>query len=121
MSSLLPTADRSNPALVQADADFADEGGVEGLARQLIVLSGSVDWADFDDDDDDTPSVDCRLRYHDRTWYIYSGSSDYDQDHRGHWGASGVGPDMSVEDARSVALELIEQVLESIAAEGGAA
>lgn len=37
---------------------------------------------------DSTPGTDCRLRVHGSNWQILIGSSDYDQDHRGAWGAS---------------------------------
>lgn len=42
-------------------------------------------------DDPDEEGVDVRLQvYDDGSWAVRWGSSDYDQDHRGHWGAASV-------------------------------
>jgi hypothetical protein len=50
-------------------------------------------------------------------WHLRTGSSDYDQDHRGAWGAASIDADMSVEALSRVAAELISQVDEMLAGE----
>ena len=58
-------------------------------------------------------SLDVRLRVHDGSWQVLTGSPDYDTDHRGHWGAS------CIPWARcshgDIARDLVDQVLDSIA------
>lgn len=39
-------------------------------------------------DKDQAPGTDLRLQVNASGWYVHTGSSDYDQDHRGAWGAS---------------------------------
>lgn len=79
----------------------------------------------------DTPGIDVRLQVippEERTrncwgtpcvpymtegeWSVLTGDSQYDQDHRGLWGASGVGPDMTMRDLQGVAEDLAGQVLD---------
>jgi hypothetical protein len=52
-------------------------------------LRRSFTAADLSDlyDADATAGTDVRLRVHGSHWQLLSGSADYDQDHRGHWGA----------------------------------
>lgn len=45
-------------------------------------------------------------------WAFHSGDSQYDQDHRGYWGASGVGPDMTMRDLIGIAEDLAGQFLD---------
>jgi hypothetical protein len=102
----------------QALQDFDAEGGVTALAGTLMHLSQTVaiyDPAALIEPGCDEPTIDCRLRYHDGRWFFYTGDSSYDQDHRGHWGASCVGADLTEEDARELAANLLNQVLESLA------
>ena len=55
--------------------------------------------------------TDVRLQvYEDGSWSIRTGSSDYDQDHRGHWGASSLSYDR--ENLRDLARDLLEQAKE---------
>lgn len=55
--------------------------------------------------------VDVRLQvYDDGSWALRVGSSDYDQDHRGFWGASCLGARESLRRCRDLARDLIEQV-----------
>lgn len=68
---------------------------------------------------DDEEGIDVRLQvYKDGQWAVRSGSSDYDQDHRGFWGASGVPGSRRSFNSQSVARDLIDQV-ENMAAQGG--
>jgi hypothetical protein len=60
--------------------------------------------------DDADEGIDVRLQVHpDGDWGVKSGSSDYDQDHRGYWGASSVPGDNRRFDSKAVARDLIDQ------------
>ena len=96
----------------QALAEFEESGGLAALSADLLALSTQVEPCMGEGDE---PSIDIRLRYHSGLWYLYSGDSSYDQDHRGCWGASCVTASMDADDAKSVAAELLDQVLEDMA------
>jgi len=65
--------------------------------------------------DDEVTEIDVRLQVYDNgTWALRSGSSDYDQDHRGYWGSGTVDADT---DWAALAEDLIEQCLEQYAEE----
>ena len=66
----------------------------------------------FKGEEPDDSFVDVRLQWHDGKWSVLTGDSSYDQDHRGHWGASSITPDTKPE---TLAKELIEQVMEHMA------
>jgi hypothetical protein len=69
--------------------------------------------------DDADEGIDVRLQvYPDGDWAVRSGSSDYDQDHRGYWGASGVPGDNRRFDSKAVARDLIDQAKEQRATGG---
>lgn len=59
--------------------------------------------------------VSIRLQVTESGWSVLSGDPQYDQDHRGHWGASS----LEVEGDQTLAEDLISQVEESIAESGG--
>ncbi len=88
------------------------------LAEILICVSAEVIEPDPDDYPDGSDLgeafIDVRLRYFDGTWALHTGSSDYDTDHRGAWGASSVPADLDQSSAESIAYELLEQVWEGI-------
>jgi len=117
MTDFLTDEDKQNPALVEAMEAFDEAGGVYALVEDLLDLSQEASEFDPADiaDDDGNPSIDCRLRYHDGAWSFLTGDSSYDQDHRGHWGASSVGVGLTRIGANSIAYDLVEQVLDSIA------
>ena len=48
-------------------------------------------------------------------WNLHSGDSQYDQDHRGYWGSSGVSTSDSADHLRRVAKDLIDQAREDAA------
>ena len=78
------------------------------VSRALDAVSRSVDG-----------ECDVRLQvYPDGQWAIRWGLSDYDQDHRGYWGASIVDSETS---NLLIAQDLLDQVAEDIAmsTEGG--
>ena len=39
-------------------------------------------------DEDGNSGTDCRLQVSEEGWSVHTGLADYDQDHRGYWGAS---------------------------------
>ena len=55
--------------------------------------------------DDDHPSMDVRIRvrFDVDAWYFSTGSSDYEQDHRGCWGSSVLGHETTPEDCNDIA------------------
>lgn len=58
-------------------------------------------------------AMDVRLQvYPEGYWAIRTGSSDYDLDHKGWWGAGAVSKEDTVEDLRVLAKSLIGQVEE---------
>jgi len=90
-------------------AEYLEAGGSESLAEDLLSVSADVEL-DMNGPDCDEPYIDVRLRYHDGSFSLLTGDSSYDQDHRGFWGCSVVGADLTTDEARSVADDLIEQV-----------
>lgn len=65
-------------------------------------------------DGGDGPSIDVRIQVDaDGSWSLHTGDSQYDQDHRGHWGASSVSPDDGDSTLEDTARDLIDQALES--------
>jgi hypothetical protein len=53
---------------------------------------------------------DIRVRVFDGTWEIHTGDAQYDQDHRGLWGAACVRPGISKHDAWALAIDLLEDI-----------
>lgn len=69
--------------------------------------------------DAENPEMDVRLQVsEDGSWALRYGSSDFDQDHRGYWGAGSLSLDDSDELIDSVARELIDQALDQAAMSG---
>ena len=69
--------------------------------------------------DDADEGIDVRLQvYPDGHWAVRSGSSDYDQDHRGYWGSSSVPGDNRRFDSKALARDLISQAKESFSMGG---
>lgn len=78
----------------------ADEEYAYGRGRMIRALS----------------AVDVRLQvYEDGAWAVRWGLSDYDQDHRGYWGASSVPGSNRRFRSEDVAYSLIDQAKESYA------
>ena len=72
------------------------------VAHDLRIASRSCDY--------DVEGVDVRLQvYPDGRWAIRVGMSDYDQDHRGYWGAASVPGGNRRFNSNEVAKELIDQ------------
>ena len=98
----------------------------EDVANDIynISHSSSVEWAewiegrpeDYDTHEDylEAAFVDIRLQVtEDNGYYVRWGLSDFDQDHRGAWGAASVGKCVSMENCKAIAKDLIEQAAES--------
>lgn len=58
--------------------------------------------------------TDVRLRVFGSSWELLSGSSDYDQDHRGAWGSGFVGSRASDDQLARTADELMREVDEAL-------
>ena len=63
--------------------------------------------------------MDVRLQlYEDGAWALRTGVSDYDQDHRGFWGASSITGGCLIKHLRDTAADLLEQVRDAHASCG---
>lgn len=88
---------------------------IKSVAKVLAQINREVDASDVEPE-----GVDVRLQvYEDGEWAVRWGLSDYDQDHRGHWGASSVPGGKRRFNSRETARDLIEQAKESHACERG--
>ena len=83
----------------------------ERVYRALLIeragLGGPVD--------SDDGACDVRLQVHGWAgpdWAIHVGDSSYDQDHRGHWGNTGLAFDYTIEQVIGVASELVDQAID---------
>lgn len=90
----------------------------DALIADLVSLSRDLflESVQSEDDEDDV-FCDVRLRWHDDEWYLKTGPSDYDLDHRGYWGCSSVSPNIADDEASSIADDLLDQVLEHMASD----
>ena len=90
---------------------------VKELAEEVYAcgryLKENFSEADLKGPGEDVAGTDCRLQIHDGSWAFHSGSSDYDQDHRGAWGAGFVPRGVSKAEARRIAADLISEASES--------
>lgn len=93
--------------------DFENADGFDALVVDIIQTSESVDPELHSEIGGGEASIDCRLRYHNGSFYWLVGLSDYDQDHRGHWGCCSVLGNLTKEHAKSLAEHLLEQVIDS--------
>jgi hypothetical protein len=97
-------------AVLPSIADIASEIHACG-----VYLRDTFKPSDLDDGEGNI-GTDYRLQIHDDgSWETHSGSSDYDQDHRGHWGASFVPRGCTWAQAREIAKDLIGQAADSLA------
>lgn len=74
--------------------------------KTLRRLCSKEDLCDLYDRDQ-APGADLRLQVNASGWYVHTGPSDYDQDHRGAWGASFLPYGRA--NFRDIARDLIEQ------------
>lgn len=96
--------------------DLASVPTVDALAHDLRLARD--DWRGYSESREVDPetgeryALDVRLQIHEG-WTLRTGDSSYDQDHRGHWGASSVSRADTLATLRETARELISQVLEA--------
>lgn len=100
--------------LSKVERDFKDAGGIRALAQDLVSVSSGVE-PDMIAGGCDEPRIDVRIQYHDGTFTLRTGDASYDQDHRGCWGCSSVGEELSLDDAKGIAMDLLDQVLDDVA------
>lgn len=83
-------------------------------------LKRSFDRAELTEcgEDEDSASGDFRLQVNSDGWQTHEGSADYDQDHRGHWGACSVPYGCTRKEALDLARSLISEAQESFAMSG---
>ena len=65
-------------------------------------------------DEEGTFFIDLRLQYHNEELIVHSGSSDYDQDHRGNWSSSAVEWCSTDEHCADIALSLLKDLWNEI-------
>lgn len=98
----------SEDSLNAADEEREGFPTVEQLASCLERYKPGPN--DFDDDDDDDNEDerywDIRLQVYGGEYCIHTSDSSCDQDHRGYWGSSCIGPDT---DCKELAQELLDQ------------
>lgn len=92
-------------------SDLLDGTCLSGVPTVEAVTSALRDVRDYLRRHGFTES-DVRLQVHDG-WTIHHGSSDYDQDHRGMWGAGSVGARDSLASLRETARGLVSQALDA--------
>lgn len=83
---------------------------ISDVARDLKEIAREVKGYNLVEED----SVDVRLQVEENgDWRLWSGDSQYDTDHRGHWGASSIPSDGSSFNASEVAKDLISEAKDS--------
>lgn len=84
---------------------------VTALAAEIYAcgqyLKRNFTAEELQDGPDGFTGTDCRLRVHNGNWQLLTGSSDYDQDHRGYWSCSSIGRACTRQESIELARELI--------------
>ena len=102
---------RANPGIWPSIRDVAEE--LTAQKKQLRRIMSREDL--MDEDGEGGSGTDVRLQVTaDGGWAIHTGLSDYDQDHRGYWGASWL-PVYSRGSMRELAKDLIDQARDQAA------
>lgn len=83
---------------------------VSELADEIYAQGKYLRDNYFADDlqDGDFCGTDCRLQVVDGGWYLHTGDSSYDQDHRGTWSCGSIERGITRRAARELAHELID-------------
>lgn len=85
------------------------------ISNELRLIALSIHGIDgCEKDDEGRNCTDVRLQLH-KGWSVKSGSSDYDQDHRGYWGGASVSTGMTEDEHLAVAQALLDQAVEAAA------
>jgi hypothetical protein len=83
---------------------------ISDVARDLREIAREVNGYSLDSEE----GVDVRLQVEENgDWRLWSGDSQYDTDHRGHWGASSIPSDGSSFNVSEVAKDLVSQAKDS--------
>ena len=86
----------------------------KGMVSYLEAVVADFGPEEFGEDDE--WGLDIRLQIsksdYGSEWSIHTGSSDYDQDHRGFWGCSSISGEESTDDIIEIVEDLIEQAEE---------
>ena len=98
---------------IRAKREFYKQGGINRLAEQIFDSSAAI--IEPCENCSHEHTIDCRLRYHDGEWFFLVGPPGYDLDHKGHWGCYGIGCGVTAGEARDIAYDLFEQVMDTIA------
>jgi len=113
--SATPSVSALLSKIVELQRPFITEELAEELKSAKRAMKDSPE--DYTERGEEDPSMDVRLQFYPNgSWAVRTGLSDFDQDHRGFWGASSMGLDTSAE---ALAQELVDQVLEAVAAMHG--
>lgn len=87
---------------------------IKDVAHDIRACARQTDWYGQPRPGEDAEYCDVRLQVvEDGRWYVHSGPSDYDQDHRGFWGASSFPRGRF--DSRAIARDLLDQVKDQAA------
>jgi hypothetical protein len=91
---------------------------VDEVAIALRDIRDFLDPSDFPEETSDEEATNCEVRlqvWPDGEWKVRWGLSDYDQDHRGYWGASAISPTDSDKAIYDTAIDLLIEVEDAIA------
>lgn len=97
---------------------FVECGGLAALKTDILRLASEVDPEEHRDphDPDSQPAIPIRLRYYEPIgFYVNTGDSSYDQDHRGCCSANEAWLGMTEEEAEEVARRMLDEILEQAA------
>ena len=92
--------------------NFTHEVEEEDADDDTVCDGRTVD--DAHRDENESFSVDLRLRWYNGELYNYSGSSDYDQDHRGYWSSGCVEWCATKEQSREIAKDMLTDLFNEI-------
>jgi hypothetical protein len=85
---------------------------IKDVSSEIRGIVRYPELADPENEDHEGNWMDVRLQiWNDGSWNIHTGDSQYDQDHRGFWGATSI-PMIGRFDSRETAKELLEQARE---------
>jgi hypothetical protein len=82
---------------------------VTQVSRELVAIQRLLERCEPGDQ-----HTDVRLQVTESGWQVHYGDLSYDDDHSGHWGAATLSVGDDLKDRRAIALDLIDQVLDSI-------
>ena len=80
------------------------------IYQNALYLRNNFEREDLINFGSDFSGTDCRLRWHNGSWQLLTGSADYDQDHRGYWACSSIPYDCTRAEAKEIAHDLIGSI-----------